>query len=57
MSATVASSPARKQMISERQKRSALWRLIHIFGSLQLALILLAVGGVAAKVRAQAPTP
>ena len=30
MSATVASAPAHKQMIAERRKRSAVWRLIHI---------------------------
>jgi hypothetical protein len=50
MSATVASAPARKQMISERQKRSAVWRLIHIFGSLQLALILLATIAIACAI-------
>ena len=50
MSATVASAPARKQMISERQKRSAVWRLIHMFGSLQLALILLATIAVACAI-------
>jgi hypothetical protein len=50
MSATVASAPARKQMISERQQRSAVWRLIHIFGSLQLALILLATIAIACAI-------
>jgi hypothetical protein len=50
MSATMASAPARKQMISERQKRSAVWRLIHIFGSLQLALILLATIAIACAI-------
>jgi hypothetical protein len=50
MSASVASAPARKQMISERQKRSAVWRLIHIFGSLQLALILLATIAIACAI-------
>ena len=50
MSATVASAPARKQMISERQKRSAVWRLIHMFGSLQLALILLATIAIACAI-------
>ena len=50
MSATVASAPARKQMISERQKRSAVWRLIHMLGSLQLALILLATIAIACAI-------
>ena len=50
MSATVASAPARKQMISERQKRSVVWRLIHIFGSLQLALILLVTIAIACAI-------
>jgi len=50
MSATVASAPARKQMISERQKRSAVWRVIHLLGSLQLALILLATIAIACAI-------
>jgi hypothetical protein len=50
MSATVASAPARKQMISERQKHSAVWRLIHLLGSLQLALILLATIAIACAI-------
>ncbi|HEY5778744.1 MAG TPA: hypothetical protein VIT00_08400 [Terrimicrobiaceae bacterium] len=50
MSATVASAPARKQIISERQKRSAVWRIIHLLGSLQLALILLATIAIACAI-------
>ncbi len=50
MSATVASAPARKQMISERQKRSAVWRLIHMLGSLQLALTLFATIAIACAI-------
>jgi hypothetical protein len=50
MSTTVASAPARKQMISERQKHSAVWRIIHLLGSLQLALILLATIAIACAI-------
>jgi hypothetical protein len=50
MSATVASAPARKQIISERQRRSAVWRIIHLLGSLQLALILLATIAIACAI-------
>jgi hypothetical protein len=50
MSAAVAPAPARKQMIAERQERSALWRVIHMLGSLQLALILLATIAIACAI-------
>ena len=50
MSATVVSPPARKQMISERRQRSAVWRMIHLLGSLQLALTLLATIAIACAV-------
>ena len=50
MSATVASAPAHKQMIAERRKRSAAWRVIHYLGSLQLALILLATIAIACAI-------
>ena len=50
MSATVAFAPARKQMIAERRKRSAAWRVIHWLGSLQLALILLATIAIACAI-------
>ncbi|HEY5812332.1 MAG TPA: hypothetical protein VIT23_06745, partial [Terrimicrobiaceae bacterium] len=50
MSPTVASVPARKRMIAERQKRSPVWRLIHLLGSLQLALILLATIAIACAI-------
>lgn len=42
MSVSAPTRPTRKQMIDERQRRSAVWRVIHWLGSLQLALILLA---------------
>ncbi len=50
MSAIVASAPARKQMICERQQRSIVWRVIHQLGSLQLALILLATIAIACAI-------
>jgi hypothetical protein len=50
MSATVASAPVDKQMIAERRKRSAAWRVIHYLGSLQLALILLATIAIACAI-------
>ena len=50
MSASVASAPVHKQMIAERRKRSAAWRVIHYLGSLQLALILLATIAIACAV-------
>jgi hypothetical protein len=50
MSATVAFAPARKQLIAERRKRSAAWRVIHWLGSLQLALILLATIAIACAI-------
>ena len=34
-------------MIAERQKRYPLWRLIHLLGSLKLALLLLATIAIA----------
>jgi len=46
MSATV-TAPTRRQMIADRQKNSAVWRVIHWLGSLQLALILLATIAIA----------
>ncbi len=50
MSATVAPAPAHKQMIAERRQRSAVWRLIHYLGSLQLALVLLATIAIACAI-------
>jgi hypothetical protein len=50
MSATIASAPARKQLIAERRKRSAVWRVIHLLGSLQLALVLLATIAIACAI-------
>ena len=50
MSATVASAPAHKQMIAERRKSSAAWRVTHWLGSLQLALILLATIAIACAI-------
>lgn len=50
MSVTVATAPARKQMISERRKSSAVWRVIHLLGSLQLALVLLATIAIACAI-------
>jgi len=41
---------ARRMMIKERQKNSTLWQLIHLLGSLQLALILLATIAIACGV-------
>ena len=38
---------SRAAMIAERQRRSLLWRLIHLLGSLKLALVLLATISVA----------
>lgn len=46
MSVSQATIP-RAKMIAERQKRSVAWRIIHLLGSLQLALILLATIAVA----------
>jgi len=40
----------RRMMIVERQKNSTLWQLIHLLGSLQLALILLATIAIACGV-------
>ncbi|NBS51901.1 MAG: cytochrome C biogenesis protein ResB [Spartobacteria bacterium] len=37
----------RKRMVEARQKNSSFWRLIHLLGSLQLALILLATIAIA----------
>jgi hypothetical protein len=50
MSVTAVHAPARKQMIAERRNRSVAWRVIHWFGSLQLALILLATIAVACAI-------
>jgi hypothetical protein len=50
MSATVASAPARGQMIAERRKRSVAWRVIHWLGSLQLALVLIGTIAIACAV-------
>ena len=50
MSATVASAPARGQMIAERRRRSTTWRVIHWLGSLQLALVLLGTIAIACAV-------
>jgi hypothetical protein len=41
MSASVASVPARRQLIAERRRHSVAWQVIHWMGSLQLALVLL----------------
>lgn len=41
---------ARKKMIAERQRRSVFWRAVHLLGSLQLALFLLATIAVACAV-------
>jgi len=38
---------ARARMIAERQRKSPVWRLIHIFASLKLALLLLATIAIA----------
>ncbi len=51
MSVTAPTRPTRKQLIAERQKRSAVWRVIHWLGSLQLALILLATIGIGLRDR------
>ena len=45
--ATTMQSLSRARMISERQKRHPLWRLIHLLGSLKLALLLLATIAIA----------
>ncbi|MEO6847403.1 MAG: cytochrome C biogenesis protein ResB [Chthoniobacterales bacterium] len=37
----------RKRMIAERQKKSAIWKMIHILASLKLALLLLATLAIA----------
>jgi len=41
---------SRAGMIAERQRRYPLWRLIHLLGSLNLALVLLATIGIACAV-------
>jgi len=41
---------ARRKMISDRQKNSPVWRIIHWLGSLQLALILLSTIAIACAV-------
>ena len=41
---------ARRRMIAERQKTSAAWRIIHMLGSLQLALVLLATIAIACAI-------
>lgn len=50
MTVAAPNRPSRKQMIDERQKRSAVWRVIHWLGSLQLALILLATIAIACAI-------
>lgn len=40
----------RRKMIAERQKRSLAWRIIHLLGSLQLALVLLATIAIACAI-------
>jgi len=51
MSAAVPPAPdaarLRREMIAERQRRSTVWRVIHILGSLKFAVILLAAIAVA----------
>ena len=42
VAAPASSEAQRRQMIADRQKRSVTWRIIHLLGSLQLALVLLA---------------
>jgi len=41
---------SRAGMIAERQRKHLLWRLIHLLGSLKLALVLLATIGIACAV-------
>ena len=41
---------ARRKMLAERQKKSLFWQVIHLLGSLQLALFLLATIGIACGV-------
>lgn len=45
-----AAAAARKRMIEERQRRSVLWRLIHMLGSLKLALLLISTIAIACAV-------
>ncbi len=44
------SGAARARMIAERQRRSPIWRLIHLLASLKLALLLLATIAIACAV-------
>lgn len=50
LSAPPLSPAARQRMIAERQRTSLTWRIIHLLGSLQLALILLATIAIACAV-------
>jgi len=49
-SAPPLSPAARQRMIAERQRTSLTWRIIHLLGSLQLALVLLASIAIACAV-------
>ncbi len=43
-------SKARRKLIAERQKNSLFWQIVHLLGSLQLALLLIATIGIACAV-------
>ena len=45
---TVSAAVARNRMIRDRQKTSLFWKVVHILGSLQLALVL--IGSIAAAI-------
>lgn len=50
VSEALAPAAARRKMIADRQRTSAVWRIIHWLGSLQLALILLGTIAIACAV-------
>jgi len=52
MSSTLQEAPEaqRRRMIAERQQRSIFWRVVHLLGSLKLALVLLATIAIACAI-------
>lgn len=50
MSTIVPAATSRRKMIEDRQKNSVVWRIIHILGSLKLAMVLLGTIAIACAV-------